>query len=139
MLATLIAAAALVAGAGPQPFGVWNTAGMEAQVRLTACGASICGYPVPQESQLTDLHNKDPGMRARPMRAVQILKLDVAANGGWAGWVYSPRNGKMYRATLHMEGTEQLKLTGCLVGPFCQSQVWTRSTDASTLSAGGPS
>lgn len=131
MIASLIAAAALAASAAAAPLGVWNTSDGDSQVHITACGASVCGYPflptVPSPSEAhTDIHNPDPALRGRPMRDTQIFKLDFAKSGLWRGWVYNPNNGRTYKATLKTQGPETLKLTGCLIGPLCGSQIWTR-------------
>jgi uncharacterized protein (DUF2147 family) len=133
MFVTLVATAALVAGAAPRPVGVWNISEADAQVRIAACGPAICGFPVsaphPGDPIRTDVHNPDPALRERPMSSVQIFKLDLDADGAWRGWIYSPRNGHTYRATLRMESGDRLKLTGCLVRPLCSSQTWTRAPE----------
>jgi len=151
MLASLIASAVLAAGTlaqasgatppaappapGP-PIGVWRTGDDDSQVRIAPCGTYVCGYPITptptaQEPERHDIHNPDPALRGRPMRLVQIFKLAQVSEGFWRGWIYSPRNGKMYHARLEMQGPEKMKLTGCLVGPLCESQTWIRA-DAAT-------
>jgi uncharacterized protein (DUF2147 family) len=156
MIASLVIAASLVAGAvsaapAPssaqpmaQPLGIWNTSDDDSQVRITACGVAVCGYPVtPAPSAEApahlDVHNPDPALRGRPMSKIQIFKLEPVQNGLWRGWIYSPRNGKTYKAALKMEGPERLKLTGCLVGPLCSSQFWTRAAGPAAAGDSAPS
>ena len=135
MLAMMIAAAALASSAGPPPVGAWSTGDTDSLVRISACGDAVCGYPLipplpPGVSEHLDVHNPDPALRGRPMHEIQILGLKPATRGVWLGWIYSPRNGRMYKARLKMLGHARLKLTGCLVGPLCESQTWTRADDA---------
>jgi uncharacterized protein (DUF2147 family) len=142
MFASLFAAAAVVASAAP--LGVWNTSDGDSQVRIAACGESVCGYPVTpaptaETPERTDVHNADPALRGRPMSRVQIFKLDPTPDGLWRGWIYSPRNGKTYKAVLKMVGPERLKLSGCLVGPLCSSQSWTRFSGQTNGGEGAPS
>jgi uncharacterized protein (DUF2147 family) len=104
-------------------------------VRIAPCGHYVCGYPITPtptatEPERRDIHNPDPSLRGRPMRLVQIFKLAQVSEGLWRGWIYSPRNGKMYHARLEMQGPEKMKLTGCLVGPLCESQTWIRAEPA---------
>jgi uncharacterized protein (DUF2147 family) len=152
MIASLIAVAALVVGGGAlppappqaQPLGLWNTSDEDSQVRIAACGPAVCGYPITpaptaEAPARLDLHNPDPALRGRPMSRVQIFKLEPVQNGLWRGWIYSPRNGKTYKAVLKMEGPERLKLTGCLVGPLCSSQSWTRAEAPAGSAETGPS
>jgi len=145
MLASLVASAVLAVGAatppvgappaGAPPVGVWRTGDDDSQVRIAPCGRYVCGYPITPtptaaEPERRDIHNPDPTLRGRPMRLVQIFKLAQVSEGFWRGWIYSPRNGKMYHARLEMQGPEKMKLTGCLVGPLCESQTWIRAEPA---------
>jgi len=152
MLASLIASAVLAVGTLPTPsgatpvapsavaappVGTWRTGDDDSQVRIAPCGKYVCGYPITPtptaaEPERHDIHNPDPALRGRPMRLVQIFKLAPVSEGSWRGWIYSPRNGKMYHARLEMQGPEKMKLTGCLVGPLCESQTWVRAEPAAT-------
>ena len=150
MVPSLIASAVLAAGlllapsgaaptrpsaVGAPPVGIWRTGDDDNQVRIAPCGSYVCGYPITptptaEEPERRDIHNPDPALRDRPMRLVQIFKLSHVAEGLWRGWIYSPRNGKMYHARLQLQGPEKMKLTGCLVGPLCESQTWIRAEPA---------
>ena len=56
------------------------------------------------------------------------------------GWIYSPDNGKTYRATLTLEKTNVLKLRGYVGVPlFGETQVWTRADAAHTTCREGAS
>ena len=139
IFATLFATAALVAGPPLNPVGVWNVSNDGAQVRIAPCAAAICGFPVsapdPGKPVPTDVHNPDPALRDRPMSKVRIFKLYLEAEGVWRGTIYSPRDGHTFRATLKMESAQQLKLTGCLFGPLCSSQIWTRAPESEAPTA----
>lgn len=139
MFTALFAALALAASPSVAPLGVWNTSDGDSKVNIIECGVAVCGYPflptfTSDSEARTDIHNPDPALRGRPIRDIQIFKLELARNGLWRGWVYNPNNGRTYKATLKTQSAERLKLTGCLFGPLCGSQIWTR---LSTPSANG--
>ncbi|MDE2355247.1 MAG: DUF2147 domain-containing protein [Alphaproteobacteria bacterium] len=108
------------------PVGVWVTADGSSEVRIAPCGADICGFPsdAPDPPAGTNLAVAPTPHDPRN----QILWLEHDPDGRWKGWVYSPRSGKVYRALLEMRAANRLKLTGCLVGPLCHSQIWSRAS-----------
>jgi uncharacterized protein (DUF2147 family) len=117
--------------------GVWLNPKANTRVRVSPCGAALCGNIVwlkssndPQTgAPLTDKNNPDPENRNRPILGMQIitdLKPGRAA-GEWTGKIYSPNEGKTYDASFSMEGPNGLKMEGCqLAGLICRSQTWTR-------------
>ena len=45
----------------------------------------------------------------------------------WTGGkVYNPDDGGTYSGTIELLSDNQLKLKGCIVAPFCKTQVWNR-------------
>ena len=48
---------------------------------------------------------------------------------GWSGRLFIPDDNIHVSARLQLLGASQLKLTGCALGLFCRSQVWTRTEE----------
>jgi uncharacterized protein (DUF2147 family) len=56
-----------------------------------------------------------------------FLQLRATAPGRWTdGWVYNPRDGGTYHGQMELKANGALRLTGCVVAPFCKTQIWTR-------------
>jgi uncharacterized protein (DUF2147 family) len=81
--------------------GVWLNPQATTRVRISPCGAALCGTIVwlqtsnnPQIGEpLTDRNNPDPANRNRPILGMQILT-DLKPGrtaGEWTGKVYAPR------------------------------------------------
>jgi uncharacterized protein (DUF2147 family) len=127
---TLLAAATALASA-PSPLGLWDTPVDHSRVRLSACGARICGYVI-SSAQLSahpgqkDVHNGDPALRERPIHDLEIMEAQAADDGAWKGWVYDPSSGHTYEVRVRMAPGDHLEITGCLVRPLCRTQAWTR-------------
>lgn len=126
---------ALLLAAAPASSGVegqWLTAERNAIVTIAPCGAQVCGTiakvlvtrpGVPR----TDVNNRDPKLRARPLVGLPILRGFTRSGGTWKGGrAYDPKSGREYRSTLQLEANGTLKVTGC-VAFICQSQYWTRA------------
>lgn len=122
----LIAAAALALCAGAATAdpveGVWKTQpddGAFATVKLSACGAAICGTIL-----------KAYNMQGQPIPSETIgkrLVWDMVPQGGGKyknGKIWQPSTGKVYSSKMQLNGNT-LKVSGC-VGPICKSQVWSR-------------
>ncbi len=122
--------------AGGDPVGVWMTADGASEVRIVACAAAICGFPKDAADPPPSVNLALAPTPDAPRK--QILWLERQQDNRWKGWVYSPRSGKTYRARLETEGPDRLKLTGCLVGPLCRSQVWTRSPPQKSIETHNP-
>jgi uncharacterized protein (DUF2147 family) len=43
------------------------------------------------------------------------------------GSVYNPEDGGTYHGAIHLIAPDKLKLEGCIIYPFCQTQVWQRA------------
>lgn len=117
--------------------GVWLNPQGTVRVRVSPCGAALCGTIVWLQSSndprtgepLTDRNNPDPENRNRPILGMQIitdLKPGRAA-GEWTGKVYAPNDGKIHDASFSMDGPNSLKLEGCMMaGLVCRTRTWTR-------------
>lgn len=108
----VLAAQAAVAIVSPGVVGLWSTAGDEGLVRIEACGEAICGRAT-----------GDPATEG-----LLIMKLKPTGPGRWGeGWIHNPNDGRSYRASVSLTPDGRLRLKGCLVGPLCRTQTWTRA------------
>jgi len=115
--------------------GVWLVASGDAAVAITDCGKELCGKIVwlkeslNSEDRLTrDVHNPDPAQRERPICGLPLLYGFKPEGGGrWSGgYIYNPRNGKTYHATITVGTDGNLHLRGYVGLPiFGETQTWT--------------
>lgn len=132
MLAALIFAASVAAGA-PDVAGLWRTPGDGGLVRVSHCGASLCAVLLTsdhmrQDPGLKDAHNRDPALRGRQLRGLELFHGFKGAGGSWRdGEIYNPHDGGTYHAALELQSPDRLKVTGCIFAPLCKTQVWERA------------
>ncbi len=142
MTRRLMAGLALIAALGlaPQglasdaasPIGVWTTPEDGGQVRILACGANLCGRVVTSrqlraDPTLKDARNKDPALRGRPLKDLQLMSGFSGGPKVWKnGRIYRPQDGGTYSGRMELVDADRLKVTGCVAPGLCQSQMWTR-------------
>ena len=128
------------AAAPADPSGTWLVEDGRARIRLERCGPArdrICGYivwmknPVDARGEpFRDSKNPDPDKRARALLGHQLLMgLQAIPDGRFAGDIYNAEDGKFYSVSLWREQSDRLKLKGCLIGVFCQTQTWQQTVD----------
>lgn len=130
---TLLAA---LAAAGPgwaaSPEGVWRTPSRGGVVELSACGQALCGRllttnGISANPLLPDGKNRDPALRTRVLKDLQIVQGFTGGPTEWTGGtVYNPVDGGTYRGKIVLVDDDRLRLTGCIVFPLCTTQTWTR-------------
>ena len=118
--------------------GYWVTPDHGAVVNITPCdGGGLCGRLVGLRTDHKpgdvprDIHNPDKTKRNAPSCGLQLmggLKAEPGSVSKWdGGWVYDPESGSTYRAEMHLDGSDRLKLRGYLgISLFGQTQDWTR-------------
>lgn len=115
------------------PAGLWLTDDGEAKIRVSRCGANLCGNIAwlkdPNDNKGTpmlDEKNADARKRSRPLIGVPIV-LAMKPDGAdkWSGKIYNAEDGKTYNASITLAGST-LKVRGC-VTVFCQTRTWTRT------------
>ncbi len=131
--AALVLGLALAAPALASPLdGVWLTPEKNGTVRIYECGPAICGKILDSDNiranpAITDEKNKDASLRSRPMKDLQII---TGVTGGPRVWkngsVYNPEDGGTYHGSLTLIDPDTVKLEGCVIYPFCKSEVWRR-------------
>ena len=127
-------AASAAAALAADPTGVWTAAEGKSRVRVTKCGANLCGSVVwlrePNDEAgkpRLDIHNADAGARGRPIMGVPVL-LSMAPEGDlWRGRIYNAEDGKTYSATFKLSGDSHAQVQGCVAAVFCKTQTWTRN------------
>jgi len=133
--ATAVAVLATL-GAAParaDPLGLWSTPGGKAKVKISACGAALCGAIVSLREPTDetgkpklDINNADAAKRARPIVGLSLLSGMKPDGDRWAGQIYNPEDGKTYKAYMTPQVDGGLKIEGCaLAGLVCKTQVWT--------------
>ena len=129
-LAALLCATPLVAA---QPIeGRWITAEKDAVITIGECGSSTCGritkflVAPPQGLDQRDVNNADAKLRQRKLLGMPVLTGFSEDAELWRGQIYDPKSGKTYRSVIRRKDANRLEVKGC-VGPFCQTQVWTRA------------
>ena len=89
------------------PLGVWATEENKGNVRIEACGSSLCGYSVKSGEKIL-ISMKPEGSK-------------------WTGRIHDPDSGRNYDSTMAMKGTSTLRVQGCAFGGmFCGGQTWKR-------------
>lgn len=109
--------------------GKWLTTEKDSVVVIAPCGSNLCGKierilkPNPR-GPAVDSNNPNPALRSRPILGMAILTGFADAGKKWAGSIYDPRAGKVYRSELVKLANGNLQVKGC-VGMFCKTMVWT--------------
>lgn len=135
ILTALALAGALASpAAAAEPAGVWTAAEGKSRVRVSKCGANLCGSVIwlrePNDESgkpKVDIHNADASLRTRPIVGAPVL-LSMAPEGElWRGRIYNAEDGKTYSATFKLVGDSQAQVQGCVAAVFCKTQTWTRN------------
>jgi uncharacterized protein (DUF2147 family) len=132
LVAIALVAATPLAAAEPVA-GSWVTASRDGVVQIGDCGASVCGrlarflVAPPQGADQRDVHNPDAKLRSRKLLGLPILTGFREDGAVWRGTIYDPKAGKSYRSIIRRLDARRLEVKGC-IGPFCQTQVWTKAS-----------
>lgn len=135
ILAAVLGVPAVHAQAGGEAAGIWLTQAGDAKVRVSKCGAGICGVivwlkdpidPATGKPQVDD-KNPNPALKRRPMIGLPLFSgLQPSGPGKWSGQIYNADDGSFYASHVSVAGPDTLKVEGC-VGPLCGSETWTRT------------
>jgi uncharacterized protein (DUF2147 family) len=127
-----------VSGAGAQtgdPSGIWLTQAGDAKVRVSKCGAHICGVVVwlreavnPATGRpMVDDKNPNPALAKRPMIGLPLFTdMRIAGPNKWSGHIYNADDGGTYVSNISVSSPDTLRVEGC-VGMMCGGENWTRS------------
>ena len=88
-------------------------------VQVAPCGGATCGrlVRIPKAkpgAPTTDVNNRDPSLRGRPIQGISILSGFSEQGADWRGTIYNPRNGKSYKSIISKNPDGSLKGQGCI-------------------------
>jgi uncharacterized protein (DUF2147 family) len=138
-----MAPAPALAGGAEDVAGVWLTAAGDAKVRVSPCGASLCGVivwlkkpidPSTGKPQVDD-KNANKALASRPIIGLNIFQTMRAAGAKWSGRIYNADDGKTYASELHLSSARKLEVRGCVLGILCGGETWTKVGEVSVASA----
>ncbi len=122
--------------AAGSPDGIWLTQAGDAKIRVSRCGAGICGVvvslrepidPLTGKPQVDD-KNPNPALAKRPIIGLSLFSgMRPTGPNQWAGQIYNADDGKTYASKISVTGPATLKVEGC-VGALCGGEDWTRSS-----------
>ncbi len=122
--------------AAGSPDGIWLTQAGDAKIRISRCGAGICGVvvslrepidPLTGKPQVDD-KNPNPALAKRPIIGLSLFSgMRPTGPNQWAGQIYNADDGKTYASKISVTGPATLKVEGC-VGALCGGEDWTRSS-----------
>ena len=131
-----VAAAAVLASAGvaaASPVaGTWQAPTKGAVIQVYDCGAAVCGRVIDSDDiranpDLRDARNKDAALQGRRLKNLTMMTGFTGGPTEWTGGtLYDPASGNTYHGSLTLKGTSTLDLKGCIFGPLCRTQTWTR-------------
>lgn len=133
MLIGALAAMAFAGVAAASPIaGVWRTPVHNADIEVYDCGPAVCGKVINSDllrehPDMKDLKNHDASLHDRQVKGLQMISGFTGGPTQWkGGQIYNPDDGGTYHGTITLSDPDTLKLTGCVVFPLCQTQVWHR-------------
>jgi uncharacterized protein (DUF2147 family) len=135
VLATLVGLPGAHAQSGGEVSGVWLTQAGDARVRVSRCGAGICGVVVWLRDPINaatgkpqvDDKNPNPALAKRPMIGLPLFTgMRPSGPNRWSGQIYNADDGGSYASNIALSGVDTLKVEGC-VGMLCGGETWTRS------------
>ena len=117
------------------PSGTWLTQAGDARVRVSKCGAHICGVVVwlrePTNPAtglpMVDDKNPNPALARRPMIGLPLFTdMRISGPNKWSGHIYNADDGGTYVSNISVSGPDTLRVEGC-VGALCGGENWARS------------
>ena len=134
--AALVLATPASAQSAGHPDGIWLTQAGDAKIRVSRCGAGICGVvvwlrepidPMTGKPQVDD-KNPNPALAKRPIIGLSLFSgMRPAGPNRWSGQIYNADDGKTYASNVSVSGPATLKVEGC-VGTLCGGEEWSRSS-----------
>jgi len=112
--------------------GNWVTQDGDAIVKISKCGATVCGrisqYLVTPPGGVNQRDTKNPNKKLRSRKLLGMAVLTGFKRDGkiWRGRVYDPKTGKSYRSEVSLISPSRLKMKGCFAF-VCRGQNWKRA------------
>jgi uncharacterized protein (DUF2147 family) len=122
---------------GDALLGEWWTENNEGRIRFTRHqdgtfrGTTTCCVPVKASADHPgrDVHNPNPKLQGRSTIGIVLIWKLVYEDGEYSGgYVYNPRDGKIYRFSAKVIDRDTVKIRGYMGIPLLgQSQIWKRA------------
>ena len=118
------------------PSGTWLTQAGDARVRVSKCGAGICGVVVWLKDPINaatgmpqvDDKNPNPALKKRPMIGLPLFSgMRPSGANKWSGQIYNADDGSTYASNVSVTGPDTLRVEGCVGGGLCGGENWTRA------------
>lgn len=116
--------------------GWWMDPAGDAAVMIAACGQQLCGHVewlrTPRDADgkpKTDIHNNNAALRTRLVCGLPMLGgFSPDGQGAWqGGWIYDPKKGATYKATMRVAADGTLHMHGYIGVPlFGRTEIMTR-------------
>ena len=134
VLTILLDASGARAQNGGEATGIWLTQAGDARVRVSKCGAGICGVivwlrdPVDASGKpQVDDKNPNPALKRRPMIGLPLFSgMHPTGPNRWSGQIYNADDGSTYASNISLAGPDTLKVEGCM-GALCGGENWSRA------------
>jgi uncharacterized protein (DUF2147 family) len=117
------------------PTGIWLTQAGDAKVRISHCGAGLCGTivwlkvpidPATGKPQVDD-KNANRSFAKRPIIGINIFSgMKSVTNNKWSGTIYNADDGKSYSSDVIAAGPRKLEVRGCVMSILCGGETWTK-------------
>jgi uncharacterized protein (DUF2147 family) len=125
-----------VSGAAPasEAMGIWRMDNGKVTVRVSRCGANLCGTVVglrkPRDDKgrpRLDKENPNPALRRRPVIGLTILNnMKPRGEGYWTGTIYNPDDGATYSSNMTLQSANTMRVKGCVASVLCRSMKFIR-------------
>src|SRR5260370_13980749 len=119
ILTALLGAPPAKAQVGPDPSGIWLTQAGDAKIRVSKCGAGICGgvillkdpiNPATGKPQVDD-KNPNPSLARRPIIGLPLFSgMHPSGPNRWAGQIYHADDGNNYASNISVSGPDALRV-----------------------------
>lgn len=107
------------------PSGVWQSPGGNTRLRISKCGAHICG----KVAWASERAKADAARGGHANLVGMQLFENFSRTGAntFSGRVFVPDINRRFNGNLTMDSAKQITIRGCLVrNTGCRSEVWTR-------------
>ena len=103
--------------------GLWKNPIGSAIIAVAPCGQALCGKVVWASAR----GEREVAKTTSHVVGTTVLTAVRPKGRGWSGKLFIPDDNIHVAARLQLISPNQLKLTGCALGLFCRSQIWTRT------------
>ncbi len=104
--------------------GNWTNPHENVVVHIAPCGRALCGHAISGTPRV-----KEKAIKSGFGNLVGALLMHSMVPSGarqWKGMVFLPDRNIHAPGTIRLVDANRIKVSGCLLGFLCKSQVWTR-------------